>query len=59
MKIPFYQNLIPEEYCNNMTKKVCRKKSSLPKYNNQETVNIEELHYVNQWYDNTKIINKS
>ena len=58
LKFPFIKKLFQKEFGKNMTKQVF-KKISLPKYNIDETVKIKELHYVNQWYDNTKTIYKS
>ena len=58
LKFPFIKKLFQKEFGKNVTKQFI-KKIRLPKYNNEGTVKIEELHYVNQWYDNTKTIYKS
>ena len=39
-----------------LKKNIVLKILSPPNYNVGETVKIKGLHYVNQWYDNTKII---
>ena len=53
------KNLFQKSSAITWLKKFEEKRSSLLKYNIEETVKVEGLHYVNQWYDNTKIINKS
>ena len=50
----FCQKLIAVEFCENMNKIICSKRSSLPKYNGEETVRIKGLHYVDQWFDTQK-----
>ena len=53
-KNTFCQKLIAVEFCENMNKIICSKRSSLPKYNGEETVKIKGLHYVDQWFDTQK-----
>ena len=56
MEIQFYQKPYSKRILQKQDQKSLLKNFSLSVNNGEENVKIKGLHYVNQWYDDTKII---
>ena len=56
MEIPFHQKTYSKRMLRKHDLKSVIKNFSLPTFHGEDTVKIKGLHYVNQWYDDTKII---
>ena len=56
MEIPFHQKTYSKKILQKHDLNSFFKGFSLPTFNGEETVKIKGLHYVNQGYDETKIV---
>ena len=59
MEIQSYQKPYSKRILQKQDQKSLLKNFSLPINNGEENVKIKGLHYVNQWYDDKKIIYKT
>ena len=56
MEVQFHQKPYFQRISQKHDQKCLFKNISLPTYNGEKTVKIKGLLYVNQWYDDTKIV---